>query len=59
MDETFCINMCGNLTQENSDKCNDCIEWDLRQKHSDECVDYNEKFIAENANLGECICEDK
>jgi hypothetical protein len=25
-------------------------------KHSKECIEYNEKFFGDKANLGECIC---
>ena len=28
-------------------------------KHSKECIEYNEKFFGDKANLGECICIDE
>ena len=30
----------------------------MNKNHSKECIEYNEKFFGEKANLGECICEE-
>jgi hypothetical protein len=30
---------------------------EVNEKHSKECIAYNEKFFGDKANLGECICE--
>jgi hypothetical protein len=28
-------------------------------EHTQECVDYNDSFYGDKANLGECICPDE
>jgi hypothetical protein len=27
-------------------------------KHSEKCIEYNNKFFGDKGNLGECICDD-